>query len=96
MQYLVARYGHEEWISDGVPSSEAVDAALLVELSNRLGVDWQEAIDVLDGEAPDDAEREAAQAEVKAMADEAICKALLRQMADYRTYRAATRSKVSA
>ena len=59
MQYLVSRYGHDQWVSNGSPSREALEAAACVTLANMLGADWPEADAQLADNADDD-EREAA------------------------------------
>lgn len=80
MQYLAHR-GGPQWVSDGEPSDQAIDAALLSELARRIGMDWHEADAELQNHAPDDAEAEAATDQARACTDNDLVRALLRMMA---------------
>ena len=81
MQYLTARNGCTDWVSDGQASDEAIDAALLSELARRIGMDWHEADAELQNHAPDDAEAQAATEQARACTDNDLVRALLRMMA---------------
>ncbi|NDG48310.1 MAG: hypothetical protein EBY30_04430 [Rhodospirillales bacterium] len=80
MQYLAHR-GGPQWVSDGEPSDQAIDAALLTEMARRVGMDWFEADAQIQNHAPDEAEAEAAADQAQAYTDDLLAHALLRMMA---------------
>jgi hypothetical protein len=80
MHYLAHR-GGPQWVSDGEPSDQAIDAALLSEIARRVGMDWHEADAELQNHAPDDAEAEAAADQARACTDNDIVRELLRMIA---------------
>ena len=80
MHYLAHR-GSPQWVSDGDPSDQAIDAALLSELARRVGLDWHEAAAELQNHAPDDDEAQAATNQALSYTDDLLAKALLRMMA---------------
>lgn len=80
MQYLAHR-GDPHWISDGEPSDQAIDAALLSELARRVGINWHEANAELYHHAPDDDEAQAAINQALTYTDDLLTTALLRMMA---------------
>lgn len=92
MQYLTTRDGHSNWVSDGHPSDEAVDAALLSDLARRVGMDWFEANAELQNHAPDDDEAQAATNQALSYTDDLLAKALLRMMAARRAEMARMRA----
>lgn len=95
MQYFVSRYGQSQWVSDGEPSTEAVDAALLIEFASRVGMDWTEANDDLRNEATDDAERAAAHAQAQAMTDDGLVQCLGLMIAERRRAELKRRAKLA-
>lgn len=80
MHYFAHR-GGPRWVSDGEPSDQAIDAALLVEMARRIGMDWFEADAQIQNHAPDDDEAAAATEQARAYTDNDIVRALLRMMA---------------
>jgi hypothetical protein len=83
MHYLAHR-GSPQWVSDGEPSDQAIDAALLNEIARRVGMDWHEADAELQNHAPDDDEAEAATEQARAYTEDLLAHALLRMMAERR------------
>ena len=92
MQYLVSSNGHNHWVSDGDPSDQAIDAALLSEMARRVGMDWDEAAAELQNHAPDDDEAQAATNQALSYTDDLLAKALLRMMAARRAEMARMRA----
>lgn len=95
MQHFMTRNGQSQWISDGEPSAEAIDAALLVEFASRYGMDWTEANEDLYSEATDDAERAAANARAEAMTDERLVHCLGLMIAERRRAMLKSRAKLA-
>lgn len=83
MHYLAHR-GGPQWVSDGEPSDQAIDAALLTEIARRVGMDWFEADAQIQNHAPDETEAEAATDQARAYTDVLLAQALLRMMAERR------------
>lgn len=83
MQYFAHR-GGPQWVSDGVPSDQAIDAALLTEIARRVGMDWAEADAHIQNHAPDETEAKAATDQARAYTDDLLADALLRMMAERR------------
>jgi hypothetical protein len=83
MHYLAHR-GGPHWVSDGEPSDQAIDAALLTEIARRVGMDWFEADAQIQNHAPDETEAEAATDQARAYTDDLLAHALLRMMAERR------------
>jgi hypothetical protein len=92
MQYLAHR-GGPQWVSDGEPSDQAIDAALLNEIARRVGMDWFEADAQIQNHAPDEAEAEAARETVASYSDETVCKVLLAMLAQRRREKELSRAK---
>jgi hypothetical protein len=81
MQHITTRNGCTDWVSDGEPSDQAVDAALLSEMARRIGMDWHEADAELQNHAPDDDEAQAATEQALSFTDNDLVRELLRMMA---------------